>query len=283
MERVLAWATEDFRQRQAETARLDAELLLAHALGVDRIRLIVDRQRPLDPDELRRYRELIKRRRTGEPIAYIRGQREFYALDFRVDRGVLVPRPDTESLLEVALERTEHLNLFGRALDLCTGSGCVAIAFAHHRPVWEVTASDVSADAVRVTRENALRLGVVPAVRVRQGDLFEIVREQERFDLVTANPPYVPTREWEALEPGIREFEPRLSLDGGADGLDCLRRIVAAAPAHLEPSGVLAVEVGYDQGEQVAALLETTGFVDIDLRRDYGGHQRVVSGRYGPV
>ena len=279
---MLAWATEDFRQRNAETARLDAELLLAHALGVDRIQLIVDRERPLAPDELGRYRELIKRRRTGEPIAYIRKQREFYALGFRVDASVLVPRPDTETLLEVALERTEPLNLFGRALDLCTGSGCVAIAFAHHRPAWEVTASDISADAVDVARKNALRLGVIPAVRVRQGDLFEVVQEHERFDLITANPPYVPTREWEALERGIREFEPRLALDGGDDGLDYLRRIVQTAPVHVEPGGVLAVEVGYDQAEQVAALFEAAGFVDIDLRRDYGGHQRVVSGRRHP-
>ena len=283
VERVLAWATEDFRRRQYENARLDAELLLGHVLGVDRIQLIVDRQRPLAADELGRYRELIKRRRTGEPIAHIRGHREFYGLSFLVDRRVLVPRPDTETLVEVGLERTEHLSLFGRALDLCTGCGSVAIAFAHHRPAWEVTAGDVSADAVSVARENALRTGVVPNVRVRTGDLFEVAQKHERYDLITANPPYVPTGDWEQLEPGIREFEPRLALDGGSDGLDCLRRIAETAPPHLEPGGILAVEVGYDQAERVAALFGAAGFEAIDRRRDYGGHERVVSGRFASM
>lgn len=279
--RVLAWAAADFRTRGLETARLDAELLLGHALGMDRIRLIVEHQRPLSPDELSRYRELIKRRRNREPIAYILGVREFYGLPIRVDARVLVPRPDTEALVEVALERTRARSMFGNALDLCTGSGCVAIAFSHERRTWRVTGVDASPDALDVARDNAVRLGVVPGIRFVEGDLFQPLGTDERFDLVTANPPYIPDAEMAELDPGIRDFEPRLALSGGKDGLDVIRRIVAEAPAHLSPDGVLAIEVGHDQADRASELLERAGFSSIERRRDYGGHERVVSGTSG--
>jgi release factor glutamine methyltransferase len=142
--RVLKWAADDFRKRQNPSPRLDAELLLAHALGHDRIRLVLDSERQLDTAELGRYRELIQRRRSGEPIAYILGRREFYGLSFATDQRALVPRPDTEPLVEVALERTRARSMHGRALDLCTGSGCVAVSFAKARPTWRVTATDIS-------------------------------------------------------------------------------------------------------------------------------------------
>ena len=187
--RVLAWATSDFRRRGFDSARLDAELLLAHCLGVDRIRLIVDRQRPLERSELEGFRRLIQRRRTGEPIAYLRGFREFFGLPIRVDPRVLIPRPDTEALVEVALERTRHRDLFGRALDLCTGSGCVALALARQRPSWHLTGIDVDPGAVALARENAVRLGVMTTARFLTGDLFAPLGADERFDLVVANPP----------------------------------------------------------------------------------------------
>ncbi len=275
--RVLAWAAGDFRARGLESARLDAELLLGHALGLDRIRLIVEHQRPLAPGELSRYRDLIKRRRSGEPIAYILGVREFYALPIRVDARVLIPRPDTETLVEVALERTQSRSMFGNALDLCTGSGCVAIAFAHARRTWRVTGVDASPDALAVARDNALRLGTVPGVRFVDGDLYEPLAA-ERFELITANPPYIPDAEVEELEPGIRDFEPRLALAGGSDGLSVIRRIVAGAPERLSPGGVLALEVGHDQAGRVSELFEQAGLSSIERRRDYGGHERVVSG-----
>ena len=142
--RVLRWAAEDFGKRGITSARLDAELLLGRVLGLDRVHLLLESTRPLSDEELAAYRALIKRRRAFEPIAYILGEREFYALPIRVDRRVLIPRPDSETLVDVALSRTETRSMFGRALDLCTGSGCVAIAFAHQRPTWPVTASDVS-------------------------------------------------------------------------------------------------------------------------------------------
>ena len=280
--RVLRWATEDFTRRANPSSRLDAELLLCEVLGIDRIRLIVDATRPLAPAELAAYRELIQRRRRGEPIAYIRGEREFYGHRFRVDARVLVPRPDTETLVEVALDRTRARSLYGRALDLCTGSGCVAIAFAKARRTWRVTAIDVSPDALRLARENAERLGVNYCTHWLEGDLFGPLAPNARFELVVGNPPYIPRGDIAGLDRDVRDFEPHLALDGGDDGLSFVRRIVADTPGRLVPGGVLALEVGYDQAERVAAIFEERGFSDVRRRRDYGGHERVVSGVYGP-
>lgn len=276
--KVLGWAADDFRSRGIESARLDAELLLCHALGLDRIRLIMESRRPLAPQELAVYRELIKRRRSGEPVAYLLGHREFFGLDFRVDARVLIPRSDTETLVEVALERTGARYMFGNALDLCTGSGCVAIAFAKRRPTWRVTACDLSAPALELASENALRLGTIFGMHFLSGDLFEPVPAQERFELVTANPPYVPEADVEKLDPGIRDFEPRLALTGGPDGLSILRRIVSEATTRLAEGGVLAVEVQFDQSGRVAELFEAAGFAQIAKAKDLGGHERVVSG-----
>lgn len=280
--RVLRWAAEDFQRRGNPSPRLDAELLLCEVLGVDRIRLIVDSTRPLTADELTAYRELIQRRRRGEPMAYIRREREFYGHAFRIDSRVLVPRPDTETLVEAALERTRSRSLYGRALDLCTGSGCVAIAFAKARPTWRITGVDISPDAVGLARENAERLGVTFCTRWLTGDLFEALSSEERFELVTANPPYIPHGEIASLDRDVRDFEPHLALDGGPDGLVLVERILAAASAHLEREGVLALEVAYDQADRAEALFARYGFTDIRRRRDYGGHERVLSAIYGP-
>ncbi|HET9929482.1 MAG TPA: peptide chain release factor N(5)-glutamine methyltransferase [Polyangiaceae bacterium] len=280
--RVIRWAAEDFARKGFASPRLDAELLLGYVLGVDRIRLIVDAGKPLEERELTAYRELIKRRRRGEPIAYIRGEREFYGLTFKVDKRVLVPRPDTETLVETALGRTKERSLYGRALDLCTGSGCVAIAFARTRPTWRVTASDISPEALSVARENSERLGSVFNTSFVQGDLFEALPNDARFELVTGNPPYIARPEIAELQVDVRDFEPRLALDGGEDGLDLVRRIVDQAPNFLEPQGVLALEIGFDQASAVAELFAARGFRDVVRDRDYAGIERVVSGVYGP-
>jgi release factor glutamine methyltransferase len=275
--RVLRWAAEDFAKRRSSSPRLDAEVLLAHALRTDRVRLVIESDRELEPAELGLYRSLIERRRRGEPVAYILGRREFFGLDFVVDRRALVPRPDTEALVEVALERTRSRSQYGRALDLCTGSGCVAVAFAKARPTWRVTATDISTDAVALAWENARRVGVASCLAVLAGDLFTPVAN-EHFELVLANPPYIPSADIAALDVDVREFEPRRALDGGSDGLDLVRAVVSAAPRHLVPGGVLAVEVGFDQAPRARSLFEAAGFTFIESRRDYGGHERVVSG-----
>jgi release factor glutamine methyltransferase len=279
VDRVLGFATDDFKSRGIDTARLDAELLLCHTLKLDRVRLILEKKRPLARDELSRYRELIKRRRTREPIAYILGEREFYGHPFRVDARVLIPRPDTETLVDVALERTQGRFMFGNAVDLCTGSGCVAIAFSKRRPTWRMTGVDLSEDAVLVARQNALRLGAVFGVQFTTGDLCQALPEEASLDLVTANPPYIPSREVDQLEPGILNFEPRLALDGGDDGMQLLRRIVDESAKRLNAGGILAVEVHHDQAPRVETLFEGAGFREVERKRDYGGHERVVSGR----
>jgi release factor glutamine methyltransferase len=279
--RVVAWATDDFRRRGLDSPRLDAELLLAHVLGVDRLRLLLDAGRMLTKPELLVYRELIVRRRRAEPVAYILGVREFYGHSLRVGPSVLVPRPDTETLVEVALDRTRAAHLYGEALDLCTGSGCVAIAFARRRPTWRVTGVDVSPEAVTVARENVERAGAALNAHVLQGDLDATLPDGARYDLITANPPYIPTADLATLPADVREHEPRLALDGGADGLDVIRRVVAVAQWRLRPRGVLAIEVGHDQAARATALLEAARFTGVERRKDYGGIERVVSGALG--
>ncbi|MBX3185790.1 MAG: peptide chain release factor N(5)-glutamine methyltransferase [Labilithrix sp.] len=275
---LVKWATDDFRARGIENPRLDAELIVAHALGIDRMRVILDAERPLDERELSTLRDLVKRRRAYEPIAYLRGEREFYGLRFRVDKRVLVPRPDTETLVDVALARTARVSLSMRMLDLCTGSGCVAIAIARQRPTSAVFATDVSPDAIAVARENALRLGAYN-VAFEEADLFAAKMIQGvRFDVVTANPPYIASGEIETLQPDVRDHEPRLALDGGADGLDLVRRIVAEAPEHLAPGGALAMEVGAGEAAATVELFEARGFREIRVDRDIARIERVVSG-----
>lgn len=278
--RVVRWAADDFRTRGIESPRLEAELLLAHALGTDRMRIIVEPERGLSDGELGRYRELIQRRRKGEPVAYLRGEKEFYGRMFRVDGRVLVPRPDTELLVDTALKRTATRSMGVRYLDLCTGSGCVAISLARERPASKVFAVDSSADALAVARDNGVRLGAAFQVAWLLGDLFAPLAPFAPivFDLVVANPPYIPEGEIASLSLDIRGFEPRLALSGGADGLDVIRRIVAGAPRFLRSSGVLAMEVGMGQALEVRALYEGAGFTDVAIDKDYGGHDRVVSG-----
>lgn len=277
IESVLAWAADDFQSRDLDTPRLDAELLLVHALSASRVELIIDSKRPLTTAELGRFRALVQRRRMHEPIAYILGSREFYGRDFRVDRRVLIPRPDTEALVEVALARTRTLSLSMTALDLCTGSGCVAITLARERPTTRVFATDLSDDAISVARDNALRLGAYN-VAFRVGDLFAAIDDSQRFDLVTANPPYIGSDELDSLMADVRDHEPRLALDGGERGVALLQKIVTGAPAHLANGGVLAVEVAAGQASSVCDFFRLAGLSDIEVRRDYGRVERVVSG-----
>ncbi|MBX3230417.1 MAG: peptide chain release factor N(5)-glutamine methyltransferase [Labilithrix sp.] len=273
---LVKWATDDFRARGIENPRLDAEVLVAHALGIDRTRVIIESLRPLEGAELAELRELVKRRRAREPIAYLRGTREFYGLTFQVDPRVLIPRPDTEALVECALARSAHVSLSMRLLDLCTGSGCVAIAIARQRPTARVVAIDVSAGALEVARTNAYRLGAYNVAFV-ESDLFAAVPPQ-RFDVITANPPYVATGEIAGLMADVRDFEPRLALDGGADGLDLVRRILDGAPAYLEAEGVLALEIGAGEAEAAVALFAERGYREVRVDRDYAKIERVVSG-----
>lgn len=278
--KVLEWATADFRTRGLPNPRLDADVLLAFALGETRVKLVIDRDRPLDADDLARFRELVKRRRGHEPVAYLVGAREFYGRSFRVDSRVLVPRPDTEALVDAALSRTAHVSMSLRALDLCTGSGCVGITIARERPTSRVHATDVSEPALALARDNALRLGAYN-VSFARADLFEgLDATRPRFDLVVANPPYIARAEIADLAADVRDHEPRAAIDGGIDGFDLIRRIVEGAPAFLLPGGTLAVEVGAGQAPEAARLFSARGFEAVATTRDYAAIERVVAGRW---
>jgi len=277
VQEVVAWTTDDLKKRGVTTSRLDAELIVAQALKIDRIKILIEGSRELSPEELESIRALVKRRRSFEPIAYLRGEREFYGRPFRVDKRVLVPRPDTETLVEVALQRLAGHDLGARVIDLCTGSGCIAITLKCERPTLTIDATDLSPDAIAVARDNAQRLGAVWNVRFAVGDLFAPIEPGRRYDLIVANPPYIATGEIPTLQPDIKDHEPRLALDGGSDGLVVVRRIVEEAPAHLRPGGALALEIGSDEGAAVRELLEKQGWTDVRTARDYGGNERVVS------
>jgi len=273
---VIKWTIARFTERRLETPRLDAEILVAHALGLSRVQLYVQHDRPLTPAELADIRELIKRRQAGASVAYVVGKKEFWGLELAVDARVLVPRPDTETLVEEGRARLdEQQGEDERIVDIGTGSGAVALALAKLRPSAALHAVDVSPDALAVARANAERLGL--PVTFLEGDLTAPLAEQAAFSLIVANLPYVPSGEMAGLAPEVRA-EPALALDGGPDGLDLVRRLVAAAPALLRAGGALALEIGAGQADATAALLQAAGFQDVRRRRDLAGIERVVSG-----
>lgn len=251
---------------------LEAQVLAAHALGVVRARLLADSQRALDPATARAVERLFLLRRAGEPIAYLTGEREFHGLSLRVTSDVLIPRPETELLVELALERMP--NLAGRVLDLGTGSGAIAVAIAHAAPDAEVVALDASEAALAVARENARRHGA--GIRFVAGDWFAGFAG-ERFDVIVSNPPYVAAGDAHLGEGDLR-FEPRTALVGGPDGLDAIRAIVAGAKQHLVGGGWLLFEHGFDQAERCRSLLGMYGYAGIASWPDLAGITRAAGG-----
>ena len=251
---------------------LENRILLCHALGLVRSQLITQSERALTPGEATRLDALVQRRLGGEPIAYIVGQREFFGLPFRVAPGVLIPRPDTELIVELALER---LPPRGRLLDMGTGSGAIAVACAHTRKDAVVTALDLSEAALAIARENAAANGA--SVRFLRSDWFAAIRD-EGFELIASNPPYIAAGD-EHLVQGDLRFEPPGALTDGADGLSALRTIIEGAPAHLAPGGWLLLEHGYDQAEAVRALLAARGLLEVQSWRDLSGIERVSGAR----
>lgn len=275
---VIKWTTGRFTARGIASPRLDAELLAAHAFGMERVQLYTHFDRPLSADELASLRELVRRRQAGEPVAYLTGKKEFWSLDLRVDGRVLVPRPDTETLVEVALSLLPKGQAC-RVADIGTGSGAIALSLKRERPEADVVAVDRSPDALAVARDNAERLSL--AVRFFEGDLLAPLAGEGPFDLITANLPYIPTADLGDLAPEVRS-EPRLALDGGADGLDLIRRLLvegSGVRASLVPGGAVALEIGVGQAETVAALLRSADLVDTVIRCDLAGRERVVVGR----
>lgn len=270
-------AAEHLAEKGVEDARLDAELLLAHVLGVKRLDLYLQFERPLEPGEVEAYRTALRRRSAREPLQYITGEAAFRELTLAVDPRVLVPRPETELLVDAVLDWLRERGSSGSvALDLGTGSGAIAVSLLVEGPVARVVATDLSADALVVAAENAERAGVAGAVELRHGSLYAPIGGGEEYDVIVTNPPYVPDPERETLMPEVRDHEPGVALFAGPDGLAVIRRIVAGAPAHLVAGGLLALEVGAGQAESVAALLRESGFTEPRILHDLTGRERMV-------
>ncbi len=253
----------------------EAELLLQHALGRTRAWLYAHADDAVDGSAVRRVRELVARRQAGEPLAYITGRREFWSLDLAVSPAVLIPRPETELLVELAIQKIPHAQATAVA-DLGTGSGAIALAIAHERPRAQVLATDASAAALDVARGNAARVGVTN-VGFALGDWCAALGNA-RFDLIVSNPPYIAAAD-PHLRRGDLRFEPPPALASGIDGLDAIRAIVETAPAHLRPGGWLLLEHGFEQGRAVRAFLEKSGFVEVFTAHDLEDRERVSGGR----
>ncbi len=260
-----------------DSARLDAEMLMAETLRVERSRLFFHRDGMLDDASLARFRSLVMRRANGEPVSYIVGRREFWSLDFIVTRAVLTPRPETELLVETAIKLLAAKSA-PRILDLGAGSGAIAVALAKEIPSAEIVAADISKDALEIALANARRHGVEKRTSFVAGDLFEAVAEM-KFDAIVSNPPYIREADIAALPRDVRNFEPLVALDGGADGLDFYRRIAREAPDYLNAGGFVAVEIGARMGEEVAPLFAEAGFDDVRIEKDLAGLERVLSAR----
>ncbi len=250
---LLSWATKDFKQRDIETARLDAELLLAHALGAARMELYTRFDRVPEKEVLDRFRSYIKRRREREPVAHITGKKEFHDIEVMVRPGMFVPRPETEVLVDEALQRVRGVHE-PRVLDLCNGCGAIALAILKAMPGARVWATDIEPEATELARENARALGLEQRITLLTGDLYEPVQALPPFDMVTANPPYIRTGELGSMMSEVKDHEKWTALDGGKDGLEVTGRIVAGAKARLRPGGWLLVEVGFDQASQVEEM-----------------------------
>jgi release factor glutamine methyltransferase len=266
-----------------DTARLDAELLLGHVLKMERIELYMRFDQPLEPREVDAYRIAIAKRAGRQPVAYITGSKEFYSLKLRVNPNVLIPRPETELLVERVLEWLSQQELEARIIELGTGSGAIAVALAHSlgqvegaRP--RIYATDISPEALQVAKANVDDYEVGETVEFLQGNLYDALPSSlvSQVDVIISNPPYIPTDEIKELAPEILQYEPLGALDGGVDGLAFYRRIYAEGQKFLRPGGLVAVEIGHGQGSQVVAIAQNLGYIEPKVYRDYGDKERVV-------
>lgn len=272
--KILEWTTGYFREKGIDNPRLDAELLLADLLEIGRLELYLQFDQPLNAGELTAFRRRVARRADREPLQYILGECEFWSLTLKVTSQVLVPRADTEVLVEEALKR---LDSTGRVLDVGTGSGAIAIALASEKDQARVEAVDICDEALSIAHENTVRHGLEGRLSLKRENLAAL--KGRGYELIVSNPPYIPEADFAGLMPEVRDFEPRRALDGGPDGLDCYRALACQAPVLLADRGWLLVEVGYDQAEAVSDLFAAAGLTENFVRDDYAGTPRVVGGR----
>lgn len=279
---ALIWVFGELSKAQIPYARDESEFLLMHVLDCRRHKLFLDARRVLTPQETLLLREAAARRLEREPIQYIFGEAEFRGRAFKVTRDVLIPRPETELLVEEAIKEAPS---FGSGpltvIDLCTGSGCIAISAALDISC-EVFATDISEKALDIAKENAQRLGASPKVTFLKGDLFGAIPEKikGRAHMLLTNPPYITEKDMDALAPEVKDFEPRQALYGGSDGMDMIRRIISEATAYLAPGGLLLMEIGYDQSEATTELTEASaGYSHTEILKDYAGISRILKAR----
>ena len=272
--KLLRWTTNYFTEKGIDNPRLDAELLLADVLKLDRVGLYLNYDRPLLRAELDVVRPLVKKRGQREPLQYLLGSAEFWSLPFKVTPDVLIPRADTEILVEEALARAGST---GELLDVGTGSGAIVISLASELPGWQLTGLDISAAALTIARENIESNQVADRVTLLQCDLAELPTQQ--YDLIVSNPPYIAQQEWDELMPEVRCFEPQLALLAENDGLACYQQLAAQIDSRLKSGGWLLLEIGYQQAVAVQELLTAAGLHNLFIRKDYSGQPRVVGGQ----
>lgn len=291
--RLLAWMGEAFAKAGIDSPRLCAEMLVLHVIGCDRLKLYTDPDRPASPLERQALRDLVARALRHEPVQYLTGEAWFFGLPFKADRRALVPRPATETIVEHVLQHARATPGFGGAegdgtlvIDLCMGSGCVAVALALRLPHARVVATDVSAEAIGLARENAARHGVGDRVDLLVGDLFAPLAEHPvagtkgRAHYLVANPPYIPDDEWADVPANVKEYEPEIALRGGEDGLRLVRPILERGGAHLRPGGLIAVEIAESRAEQALAIARAAPELeDARVLDDFEGRPRVVMAR----
>lgn len=280
--KLLKWTTSYFQSHSIDSPRATAEILLSHALGMNRIDLYLRYDQPVVSKELTAFKDLIKRRVQREPVAYITGSKEFWSKELIIDPSVLIPRPETECLVEKALSLLPALNGSSRApkyiLEVGTGSGAIIIALAGERPGHFYFASDLSIPAIGLAKKNAKYHHLNEEILFFSGDLFACLRQNTfSFDMILSNPPYIPTSVLSRLQPEIVRYEPLMALDGKADGLYFIQKIISSAHHYLKPDGVLLMEIGYDQKKAIEILAKTcSAYEEISFEKDYSDHDRIV-------
>ncbi|MEM8758064.1 MAG: peptide chain release factor N(5)-glutamine methyltransferase [Planctomycetota bacterium] len=288
--RLLAWMTEAFAAKGLDSPRLSAEVLLAHVIGCDRLRLYMDVDRPASEIERGALRDLVQRANNHEPVQYLTGEAWFFGMRLKVDQRVLIPRPATETIVEAVLHHCKSRPGFGGKTgegaliaDIGTGSGAVALALAKHLPGARLVATDISADALRVARENAERLEMTDRIEFIEGDLLTALSahpsagQEGELSFLVSNPPYIPDDEWDAVEPNVREHEPTLALRGGMDGLALVRPLLTDGPALVRHGGLVLVELAASRADEAATLAKAAHPSSrVELLRDLEGHDRVI-------
>ena len=280
---LLDWTTQYFAKHAVPNPRLDAEVLLGHLLEKTRLQLYLHFEMPVFQEHLAPYRELIKKRLAHTPVSYLTNRKEFMSLDFYVDERVLIPRPETEQLVETIL--TEKTGDSDSLLELGTGSGIIATSLAVHQPEWNIIATDISEPALAVAQKNAETHARTAQIKFLSGDLFEPIKAMDptgeiRFDWIVCNPPYIKKTEWDTLSPDVREYEPEIALFAGDDGLTVIRRLIAEAPEYLAPNGKLIIEIGDTQGDTVRPLIDAEpAYCTYELLKDYAEKERIVLAR----